>query len=413
MEEYKRVIIFYPMTDKLAAGITFANLFKGWPPERLAVIADGTDVDFVKKQLGAGVKCIPLYSTSLVSTTLKRKDTLNSKVRSWISNKLGLYDVRIRSDVPESVVSFIDDFKPDVLFTPVGRLSTINFFNNLLDIRDIPVAVHIMDDWPATIFNNRFFKSIWKRKYDKAVYSFFQRAKYHLSICEAMEAEYQTRYGKDFKPFFNPVDPEEWVGRKNRKFAQDGTVRIVFAGKINNDTFSPIIDMCKAVEDASSRTGNDFAFDLYSPYQDDILINATKDLNHCHLKGFVSHDKIPDILMEHDILFLPFSFSESTKSYLKYSMSTNTAEYLISQTPILYYGPEVLAQYEFYSKRKTAFFVTMSGVDYLTDKLLEIMSSPDKRKSVVEAAMNVVEGECSVNVVCPKFASVLNTINNL
>ena len=48
MKDYKKVIIFYPMTDKLACGITFANLFKGWPAEKLAVIADGTDETFVE-----------------------------------------------------------------------------------------------------------------------------------------------------------------------------------------------------------------------------------------------------------------------------------------------------------------------------------------------------------------------------
>lgn len=408
MKDYKKVIIFYPMTDKLACGITFANLFKGWPAEKLAVIADGTDETFVEKQFGKGVRCIPLYADNLVPKTNYRSDSFKASLRRWVSEKFGLADIRARSDVPAKVLSFIDEFKPDVLFTPLGTLTSISFFNNLLSLRKIPVAVHIMDDWPVTIYDNRFFSRFWANKYEKEVSAFFNKTSYFLSICEAMENEYLLRYGKDFIPFFNPVEPESWKGKKNRTFAQDGTVRIVFTGKINIDTFQPLYDMCRAVEIASAELGREFCFDIYSPVKDERLLALTKNYSHCHLRGFVTHDIIPGILMDHDILFLPFSFSKHTKEYLKLSMSTNTAEYLISQTPILFYGPEILAQYDFYSKRQSAFYVTRESVDELEKQIEFIVNNPEQVKKVVGAALNVVEKECSVDVVCPRFKSVFD-----
>lgn len=408
MEDYKRIIIFYPITDKLAAGITFANLFKGWPADKLAIIADETSLEFVGGQFGKDVQCIPLYSEKLIPFESNRSNSFKASLRRWLSSWFGLSDIRGRVDVPLKVVSFIDDFKPDVLFTPLGNLTTINFFNNLLKIRDIPVAIHIMDDWPGTAYNNRLFKTYWKTKYDNEVKSFFQRAQFHLSICDAMSREYSKRYSREFYSFFNPVEPKDWMGKKERQFAEDDCIRIVFAGKINTDTYQPLLDMCKSVEIAVNHLKRNISFDIYSPTNHEKFKEVTKNYSHCHMRGFVSHDRIPDVLMNHDILFLPFSFSEHTKKYLKYSMSTNTAEYLISQTPILFYGPDVLAQYDFYSKRESAFLVTQEGVEHLEKKLEYIVNSPDQVNTVVNAALRVVEKECSVDVVCPKFKSVFN-----
>lgn len=408
MEVYKKVIIFYPMTDKLAAGITFANLFRGWPADKLAVIADGTDTIFVKNHFGDGVQCIPLFSDVLKPYQSVRLNTRKANIRRWVSTKFGINDLRGRTDVPAHVLSFIDEFRPDILFTPLGGLSSILFFNNLLSLRDIPFAVHIMDDWPNTIYTNRFFAKVWKRSYSKQVRSIFKKANYHLGICEAMGDEYKARYGAEFYPFFNPVVPDVWIGKKKRIFAEDGTVKIVFAGKINNDTYKPILDMCQAVELAFEDLKINFSFDIFSPTQDQKLIDRISKFKHSNLKGFVPHEEIPSVLMSHDILFLPFSSSKQTKQYLKFSMSTNTAEYLISQTPILYYGPKVLAQYEYFHKRKAAFLESSGEVIQLSIKLREIIQNPQKREETVKAALEVVEKECSVNVVCPKFASIFN-----
>jgi len=243
--EFPKVLIFgQPFNSFTGGGITLTNLFKGWPKDKIVVTYLGhglmnvtTDVCDTFYQLGSEEHkwIFPFnliqrkFESGIKTFSTSEKPRINSiqkGLRFRFVNKIfypflrwfGLFHIVSKIKVSESLKLWLDDFKPEVLYLQVSTREDILFSTDLINLLKIPTVVHIMDDWPSTISDSGLFKDFWNRKIDGEFRRLLGKINFHMSISDAMAAEYERRYGHKFVPFHNPIETKIWESFQKKDY---------------------------------------------------------------------------------------------------------------------------------------------------------------------------------------------------
>lgn len=214
--------------------LTMTNLFKGWDKENIAVAAENIyKPDFAicnkyyqlgsleikrkfpfnlncrKKQIKSGI--IPENEMAVSSSFAN--DIKKSGPKKMYMNLLhltGLYHYKSGYKISKEFLSWVKEYSPDIIYSQLSNIKLIGLVSDLRKKLGLPVAIHIMDDWPVTISKKGLFQSYWQKTIDIGFRRLLSDSKVLLSIGEAMSNEYMTRYGYRFIPFHNPIDIKHW-----------------------------------------------------------------------------------------------------------------------------------------------------------------------------------------------------------
>jgi len=366
-------------------GVTLTNLFHDWPRENIALASYG-----INKELCELIRpCISYFALDgrfVTNETVLSAGNVSKvrKIAKWIYSKLGASDFS-NIGLSHELKMFIDDFKPDVIFTALGDIKRVRFAKTVhAYYPSAKLALYIVDDWPDSRFYGRWFKPIWRWKYSKAVQDIITLSDIRLSICKKMSDVYAARYGYTFLPFHNPVDLEEWRRIESSLCYDSSVFSIVYVGKINRDTERQLIRLAECVEALSSEKRR-LKFDIYTPSG---VPQRLREFKHTEVKGAVTNAMIPSLLKSYSLLFLTLGFSKETRNYVKLSMPTKLTEYLASETPILLYAPKEIALTEYLSEYGAAY--TCTDEESLSSALCKAMDSQEVRNSVVDNARLLV-----------------------
>ncbi len=398
----KVLILGHSFNNYDGIGITLTSLFSSWSKSRIAIVAPIVPVVFLtQNQL-----CDRYFNTienrshvisencrvgNVLSSTFYFEDNRSrarKKVSSFLHKKIGMNDLIDRNPVSKELIDFINDFNPDIIYTCLGSYGAIQYVKKVCEQTEnrFPLAIHIMDDWPATLFNGRYFRWIWKRKYHKAFVDIVKRSILRLSICEGMSKEYISRYNQIFFPFHNPVDVDLWDKVPNKEFQSDCAIKkIVFFGKINDDTRDALLDMCNVVTKLNKQ-GIRIQFDIYSPNYSKNIANLFSKFLSCKIFPSIPHEEVKDHIKDYDVVYFPLCFSDRTRCYAKLSMSTKTSEYMVSKVPILLYCPEELELYKYASSEGWACCVTRRNENDLLESLANLLVDSDLRNRLTQNA---------------------------
>lgn len=144
----------------------------------------------------------------------------------------------------------IEEFDPElILYRPVPNVPALhNFAMDVIASRpSTPLVTWIMDDWPARLEiddPSRFsaFNDDWLW--------LLHRSALRLSICQKMSDAFKARYGHDFVPFANGVDPADWPAVEGTT-ASELVVR--YAGGLAEDmTAHSVLRVAEAIESLAS-----------------------------------------------------------------------------------------------------------------------------------------------------------------
>jgi glycosyltransferase involved in cell wall biosynthesis len=206
----------------------------------------------------------------------------------------------------------------------------------------------MMDDWPSTISSSGPFKGYWHRRIDREMKLLLDKTDSHLSISQAMSDEYQSRYGKKFIPFHNPVAPE-FVNSQLPSFRPMGsTFRILYLGRVGRANkrslriFASFVSNFKPVNLAVE-------LDIYTKDFDSSYVRKLGDMERVKVRGPINHDEIHNYMRAYDLLLLPLDFTSSALKFSRLSIPTKASEYMISGTPILVFAPPQTAISRFFS----------------------------------------------------------------
>lgn len=380
----KVLIVGHSFDENSGTSVTLTNLFKDWAQENIAVAASNINVDYCNKFR----PCIKYFdfehnvnqNKTFVHNSKRNKITYF--IRYFLKEKLGLLDVMPEKRLSNNFLNFIDSFNPEIIYTALGNFKEMKFIINLMKFRNIPLAIHIMDDWPITLYNKRYFKFYWKYIYNKYFRKILSISILNLSICQVMSDEYLYRYGVNFIPFHNPIDPQLWESvpfNINKKFK-----RVIYVGKINQDTENNLIAMCKVIHSLSFE-GYDIKFELYTPNYIEEKIKLFSKYKNCYVYNTISQNEIPKLLRSASILFLTLGFDKHSLNYTRLSMPTKLTEYLISKVPILLYCPKEIALYKYCSDNNCAAW-SDEGEENLYNTLKILINNTELQKDISENA---------------------------
>jgi glycosyltransferase involved in cell wall biosynthesis len=107
------------------------------------------------------------------------------------------------------------------------------------------------------------------------------------------------------------------------------------------------------------------------------------------VRGWVPQSELPGELSSADILFLPYSFLESSRGAVETAFPSKTADYLAAGKPILVFGPKYSSLVRYASEQGFAEIVDQFNSAALARGLQRILSSPSYRETLAARALEV------------------------
>lgn len=409
-KDFPRVLLvgYSCFESTTGGGITLSNLFRGWPREKLAVVSEidyPPDLEicdqyyklgslenhwiwplslFQRRWVVSGPMTISMTQNAPASKGLVVKDVRPENVRQRSFNglvKIGLEELLYPAKLSRNLLAWVQLYKPDVIYTQLASLNRIRLVKQLCDATGAELAIHIMDDWPTTLYHDRWLSFYIQWRMDIEFRMLINRAKVLMAISPYMSQVYQERYGKKFVTFHNPLNLKDWLKVSKTDWNVSSPFRLVYTGRIGNANQKSLKDICEAVEYLNNN-GYSIQFQIFTPDYQSELSKILQKARNVFVNTPVPHDLIPTILSNADTLILPLDFDPRSIQYSQYSMPTKAPEYMVSGTPILVYAPEKTAVAEYAHDEHWGVVVSEQGATGLIKGILLLMQDKALREQL-------------------------------
>ncbi len=417
--ELPRVLFITPaaFNRTTGGGITFGNLFAGWPKERLATahndpvpVTTETCERYYRlgpaelRRWGVLERIAPLAGRGPVGAAAAPNEFLAVAKRIVFGEQLPDW-----GSLSPALERWIAEFRPELLYTILGRNAMMELVDAVQRRFALPLAIHMMDDWPESAYRGGGLAFLARRRMERLLGELMSRATLRLGIGDAMCEAYAKRYGGEFMPFQNAIDGARWAAPAQRAAAARWPARIAYVGSVLPFAqLDSLADCCRAVAKLGAE-GLDVRFSIYSPaiyagpHRERFVVAPNIEL----------HDAITDdeaffrVITQADALLLPVNFDARTVRYVRYSMPTKVPAYLFSGTPILAYGPAEVAQIRYAKDNDWALVVAEQGVDRLAAGLRRLLSDAGLRARLSENARRIAFERHDAATVRARFQALL------
>ena len=234
----------------------------------------------------------------------------------------------------------VEGFAPDVIYTTMGSYAVNKIVLYLSREMNIPIVVHIMDDWVAAKNNHGLLSLLQGWLIRQTFADLLRVSSLRYVISDGMKCAYEKRYGYRFNVLGNVVE-KKWI--RKGKFRNDKEeLSIGYVGSFtDNSQREPIEDVVKAVSELNrSNLKYKFKFGLFvTPATHQFATKCFSDNGDVQVGVAPVEDKsFYELLASFDLLLLPSSFSGLAREYIKYSMPAKFCSYLAAGAVVLYYG---------------------------------------------------------------------------
>ncbi len=412
----KILIIGQDFNLTTGGGITLSALFKEWPGNCIAVANPRIEIETVERcektyRLGYSERKRPwpfnIGQRRIRSGAVEIKKETNRKsdhqenggeggslkpvvnMAYKIIHFSGLYPFIYRMKVSEEFLQWVKEYDPDIIYTQLSSIDYMQFVTKLVKKTKLPLAIHIMDDWPATLEQPGLLFYYWKRRIDRMFRSLLNYSHVRMSICSQMSEEYFDRYKLDFIPFHNTVDVGKWFGVAKSNWGWEQRFTILYAGRIGRGTSESILTVAQAVEKLAEQ-GLRVTFQLQTKELPQKFAVAVKHLKHTVKNDFIDYEKLPEKFSSVDLLILPMDFDQYNLKFIRLSMPTKVPEYLASGTPVLVFAPGETALAKYASDSKWGYVVSENCVDALAASIKHLYDHIELREKLGRTGMKMV-----------------------
>ena len=309
--------------------------------------------------------------------------------------------------LPRDLLERIATFRPEViLYRPVPDTPALHpVAMRLIRMLRAPLVTWIMDDWPAHLASERPADF---RELDRDWQVLLRASAERLSIGTEMAKAFKDRYGFEFLPFANGVDPAQWPRPRARP---PGALRVRYAGSLAaNMCLESVLRVAEATERLAS-LGVDITFEI-----------KTRPLWHAKVApqfaglsrtSFFTDDLTPSAyrewLCDADVLVIAYNFDPNSIQYVRYSIANKLPECLASGSVILAHGPAEVATIQRLLNTRAASVVATPSTEDVAKALLELSRSPFLRLDIGEAAQELAFRSYNIHEARCRFAEALNS----
>lgn len=437
---FPRVLIIGQTFDNYTGdGITNTNLFLKWPYENIALISGRKNENWsicgLQYLLGhdetAKLWPFSLLQDSIPSTIIRKeknsilesedsyrntitksqKLTIRQILRNFIKeilNYAGIFLFFSKIELSDNMSKFIEDFEPEIIYSQFESLESICLVRKIHEKYKIPVAVHIMDDWPVTINKTGLLGSYWNLRTNKAFRNLINKSAVHMSISDAMSIEYERRYGKSWIAFHNPIDKIFMnMDETEASACAYNSNRILYLGRVGQANEESIFFIIQTIIDLNLQNKN-IEFIIYT--RDYMIDKLTKlSYNKCiKILPDVPHKIVPSILRPAGALILPLDFSKSSQKFARYSMPTKATEYMASGVPVLVFAPSENAVTKYARDKDWGYVVDKMDKNLLQKAIVELLNNQELRNRIIANAKSSVVKNHDAENVREKFREALS-----
>jgi glycosyltransferase involved in cell wall biosynthesis len=434
--DYIRVIILGE-TFRLngGGGITMTNLFRDWPVSKIGVITDGIaetnpltkysyyqlgdeeikfpfPFNFAQNHVRSGPYSFNSKNSPSDSNEPKQGivSNIKKKVRPYFDKFLkrtGLFLFFYRINLSESLKKWIHDFNPDIIYIQPFHARIMQFGNMLYKQLNIPYAIHIMDDSVKYINQSIVLRNMLQRQIETDFKRLISNARVRLCISEAMAEEYYSRYGKDFFPFRNPIDIENWMSYQKKDMSVGAeSLKIIYNGRLFSPTLFSLIDMCHVVDGLNMEVKK-VELHIYTHDNNPVFNKTIQNLKGVKICKTVAVGEIPKLVQQYDIFFLCLDFDTKAQKYSQFSISTRTSEGMISAVPVLLYAPANTAMFKYFDKYEAGCLVGERDASMLERAVMKLWDDTAYRTSISENAAKTALSDSNSAKVREEFRKAL------
>jgi glycosyltransferase involved in cell wall biosynthesis len=401
-------------------GVTFSNLFSGWPKDRIATVhndAVPTSTDVCERYFVLGRSEIDLFAPLRIARTMRdRGSNSNNGAGVGPITRPGLI-ARIQGDAaPQrarlsgALERWIAEFEPELIYTILGSNAVMELIGAIRRRFALPLVVHMMDDFPNVAYRRGLFAPLERVRMQRLLADNFRAAAVCMGICTEMCIAFSRRYRRPFLPFQNCVDVERWrpVLRSSSGAARQPYRLLYFGSVFGNAQLASILDICRSVARLNDQ-GFAVTFDIASPT---LHLAANKEALAIHpsirLVTPTEDDRaFFEQLAAADVLVLPVNYDGETIEFIRYSMPTKVPAYMASGTPILVYGPHGVAQVDYAEREAWGHVVSDRAPGALDAGLRRILSDSALRESLRVRAQALAVANHDSTKVRTQFQSTL------
>ena len=282
----KVLIIGQPFNRVSGGGITLTNLFKLWPKDKLYLATNthralkndfsicpnvyllGKDevkipffLHFFLRNKPSGVISNPQEgrnTTQSINPSVIKKTSFLYNPLSFIVGLLNLKFLFYRISISNQFILWLKEVKPDIIYSQLGHYEFNLFVFKLKKEYNLPLVIHIMDDWPQKCTTGIASK-YWQKKMSESFINVLSVTDELITISESMMEEYKLRYGMGTHYFHNPVKlPNVTVKPYMQK---PNNLKIGYFGRIGLSNLSSIKRTIEVV-DRLICDGYNFSFDI-------------------------------------------------------------------------------------------------------------------------------------------------------
>lgn len=401
-------------------GITLTNLFRGWPADRIAnVHEDATPpvrtvcTNFFRLT-GDEVRWSWPLSVLESHVTGRERSEGTTAIAQGAADRNSLKRRIVSDGFPRSVTispalqRWIDAFAPDLVYGFLGSIAQIRLTRAIAERWRLPIAVHVMDDWPAGLYREGLLAPVLRRIMLSEFRQVLDRTALKLAISEPMAREYERRYGGTFRAFHNALQMDEWRQSARRQWTTARPAIVRYIGSILAEAQRDAIrDVAESIAQMRA-AGRDVRLSIMSPDDQTAALRAWGyPADVLAISPAPQPDRVPALMAEADVNLLPFNFDADSARYLRFSMPTKIPAYMISGTPILVYGPPSLAAVQYAREAGWAHVVSEPGPGGVVTALARLLDDERYRRELGQRAQQRAEAAHEIGAVRGQFWSAL------
>lgn len=393
--DYKRLLIISHncLSFTGSNGRTLANYLNGWPTNKIAqlyIYKEEPDFNVCKNFF-----CIT--DNDVIKSFLKRKEagaivTNSKKDKSWrVCEKKQIKKRKKNSFIfllrelfwnsnlwkKNSLLKWINDFSPEAILFQAGDAGFL--FRLTLEIANgynIPIILYNTEGYyfkTKSYFNENFYSKLFypvlHRYFCKEYRKLMGKTKLAIYNCGMLMDDYKKVFPNKSVVIMNTSEFTD-VDVKCDKLEH----HIVYAGNVGIGRYESIID----VANAAHGLDNTIFVDLYASVNDPLILEKLNECEAIKIKGYVSYDKLKEILKNAEYLLSVENFNSFYCEDLKYAFSTKIADSLASGNCLIVYAPETIAVSQYLKDKNASVLITSKNA--LIPTLKEVFNNEEYRQ---------------------------------
>lgn len=439
---FPRVLIIGQTFDNYTGpGITNTNLFRNWPYENIAIISGTKNEDWsicgLQYLIGNDETAKPwpfsLLQERTPSTIIRtekksilesdnsykntftknKKLTLKQILRTLIKSILNFFGIFLffsKIKLSDNLSEFIEEFQPEIIYTQLSTNELIYFVGEIHEKYNIPIAIHIMDDWPVTIYKTGLLGFYWNKRTNNAFRNLINKSSVLMSISDAMSIEYNRRYGKTWVSFHNPINTQISSEALLKKRGNHSCFNIMYRGRIGSGIKNSLVYL---IENIETMVNSGYNIKIQVGIKEEEYKNLKLDQFKCtELLPQLPYKEVHLSLGSADLLVIVYDFDKKSKEFMKFSMPTKATEYMASGVPILIFAPSDHAVTKYARAEDWGYVVDQEDKNLLQKGIVELLNNQELRTRLVTNATRTVMKNHDAEKVREKFREVLSLTKN-